>query len=42
MATENVKKFYKELAENKELQEKIDKAQESYTGDKTDREAVVE
>lgn len=42
MAKENVKKFYKELSENKQLQEKLAKAQESYAGDPNDRQAAVE
>ena len=42
MATENVKKFYEKLESSKELQEKLVKAQESYTGDKADKEAVLE
>ena len=42
MAKDDVKKFYKELGENKELQDKIIKAQESYSGDIADRQAMVE
>ena len=42
MAKENVRKFYEKLESSKELQEKLVKAQESYIGDKADREAVLE
>ena len=42
MAKENVKKFYEKLESSKELQEKLVKAQESYTGDKEDTSAVLE
>lgn len=42
MAKENVKKFYEEISENRELREKLQKAQQDYTGDKDDRGAVLE
>ena len=42
MAKESVKIFYKELSENKELQERLAKAQESYAGELNNRQAVVE
>ena len=42
MAKENVKKFYEEISKNKELQEKLVKAEKSYTGDKDDKQAAVE
>ena len=42
MAKENVKKFYQELSNDKALQEKLTKAQESYTGDLNDRQKIVE
>ena len=42
MAKENVRKFYTELAENKELQEKLKKAEKDFDGDGSDKEAVVQ
>lgn len=42
MAKENVKKFYEELKNNKELREKLLKAQENYEGDKSNRQEAAE
>ena len=42
MAKENVKKFYEEISKNKELQEKLKKAQESYTGDRSNKAEAAE
>ena len=41
MAKENVKKFYEEITKNSDLQEKLTQAQENYSGDKEDRDALV-
>ena len=42
MAKENVKKFYQKLSNDKALQEKLAKAQESYGGAPNDRQTIVE
>lgn len=42
MAKEDVGKFYEELVKNKDLQEKLKKAQDGYDGDKNDRDEVAE
>ncbi len=41
MAKENVKKFMDKLAEDKNLQKRIEKAQADYKGDLTDREKSI-
>lgn len=40
MSQKNVKLFYEELSKNKELQEKITKANEKYTGQKIDEKSI--
>ncbi|HHW47907.1 MAG TPA: Nif11 family protein [Clostridiaceae bacterium] len=40
MSEENVKLFYEMLAENRDLQEKVKKAGEKYTGQNMDKETV--
>lgn len=42
IAKEHVKKFYEELAANKQLHGKLQKALEEYDGNKEDRNSVVE
>jgi hypothetical protein len=41
MAQENVKLFKEKLVSSDELQEKLKKAEEAYTGDKQDRDNII-